>query len=361
VALLTLAAGRPAEGQEVATPELRGRALLGDGPLGSGTVVLHHVSSEAQGEIDSIAVGPDGGFRFLLPQVPDPARSDVYFASIRHAGVVYFGPPITAAVQLDSIYEIQAYDTLVAPSGGARLVVQARNLFLEQEESEWRVTDLFQIRNDEDRTLVAPEGGLVWRYPLPPEARDPQVAQAEFADSGPELVAGDIVVREAIAPGERIYVVRYTTEDPFLEVPMPGVTEALDVLVREPAPAVDVPGLTVLQPVELEPGTTYRRYSGADLADATLRLLPGAEASNPPVRWFAVVLALTLAAAGVWAVRATALRPTPAVPPPERRALILEIARLDDDFASSVAPSPEERGAYEARRTELMRRLRTMG
>lgn len=348
-------------GQEVATPELRGRALLGAGPLGSGTVVLHHVSAEAQGEIDSTGVDPDGGFRFLLPQVPDPARSDVYFASIRHAGVVYFGPPITVAVQLDSIYEIQAYDTIVAPSGGATLVVQARNLFLEQDESTWRVTDLFQVRNDEDRTLVAPAQGLVWRYPLPPEARDPQVAQAEFADGGPELAAGDLVVREPIPPGERIYVVRYTTEGPFLGVPMPGVTEVLDVLVREPAPPIEVPGLTTLQPVELEPGTTYRRYNGTDFADVTVRLLPGAEASTPPVRWFAVVLALALATAGVWAVRATTVRPAPAGAPPERRALILEIARLDEDFAASVAPSQEERGAYEARRAELMRRLRAMG
>jgi hypothetical protein len=240
--------------------------------------------------------------------------------------------------------------------------VQARNLFLEQEESAWRVTDLFQVRNDEGRTLVAPDEGMAWRYPLPPKARDPQVAQADFADGGAELVGGDIVVREAIPPGARIYVVRYSAEDPFLEVPMPGATEVLDVLVREPAPAIEVPGLTALQPVELEPGTTYRRYSGADLADATVRLLPGAETSAPPVRWFAVVLALTLAVAGVWAVGASKVRHAPgAGPTPERGALIFEIACLDEDFASLAAPSPEERGAYEARRADLMHRLRSMG
>ncbi len=359
--LATVGGGQPCGGQEVATPELSGRVLLGGSPLGSGMVVLHHVSADVQGEIDSTAVGPDGSFRFRLPQVPDPARSDVYFASVRHAGIVYFGRPITVAVELDSIYEIQAYDTLMAPTRGAPLVVQARNLFLEQEESVWRVTDLFQVRNDEYRTLVARDDGVAWRYPLPQAAHDPQVAQADFADGGPEFAEGDLVVRQAIPPGERIFVVRYTTEDPFIEVPLPGVTEVLDILVREPAPAIETPGLTALQPVELEPGTTYRRYNAADLRDAQVRLLPGSAASVPPVRWFAVILALTLAVAGLWAVGSTSVRPVAPDTGADRRSLVYEIAGLDEDFASLAAPSPEERGAYEARRAELLRRLRAMG
>jgi hypothetical protein len=41
---------------------------------------------------------------------------------------------------------------------------------------------------------------------------------------------------------------------------------------------------------------------------------------------------------------------------------VLEVARLDEAFASRrAAATPEERGAYEARRRDLMRRLASLG
>lgn len=359
-ALLVGASGSSA--QELAVAELNGRVLVADSALTRGSVVLHHVSRDAQGEIDSTAVAPDGTFRFRLPAVPDPERGDVYFASVRYAGILYFGSPVTVPIQLDSLYEIRAWDTTLVALAGAALPVQARNVFLEEQDGAWQVTDLFQVRNDTERTLVARDDGAVWRYPLPPGALDPQVAQAEFAAAGPEFEEGALVVREAIPPGERIYVVRYGSADPFLEIPMPGITEVVDVLVREPAPPLDVPGLSLLGSVELEPGTTYRRYNGGDLADATLRLLPGAGSTRFPVEWFAVAVALVLAAIGSWAVQAKARpSPAPAGAPFGRDGLILEIARLDEDFDALPSPTPEERGAYEARRRELLRRLGVKG
>ena len=73
-----------AAGQVLADPVLRGRTLLGDSVLTAATVVLHRVSTESQGEVDSVTVGRDGAFTFRLPSVPDPGRSEVYFASVRH-------------------------------------------------------------------------------------------------------------------------------------------------------------------------------------------------------------------------------------------------------------------------------------
>ena len=70
---------------------LRGQALLGNEALTSGTVVLHHLIGGTQGELDSVSLGTDGTFSLTLPNPPDPAIRDIYLASIRHDGVLYFG------------------------------------------------------------------------------------------------------------------------------------------------------------------------------------------------------------------------------------------------------------------------------
>ena len=264
-------------------------------------------------------------------------------------------------MQLDSLYEIRAYDTLMAPVTGMVLPVQARNVFLEEAEGAWRVTDLFQLRNEEDRTLVASENGAVWRYPLPEEARDPSAIQGGLALEAIDFVDGHVVVDAAVPPGEHLVVVQYTVPDPFLTLPLPGSTEALEVLVREPAPPLRAPLLTPAASVELEPGTTYRHFTGVGMSDQVVELMEGVEARPPPVRGVAVLLALLLAGVGTWAVQSggDALAAEGPGHVESRRSLLVQVARLDEDFARRAGPSPEEQGAYEARRRELLRRIRS--
>lgn len=333
--------------------------FVGDTAASSGTVILHRVSSNQQGEIDSTRVASDGTFSFRLPGVPDPGQSDVYFASVRHSGILYFGSPINTAVQLDSLYEIHAYDTETAPATGTTLPVQVRNLFLEANGDRWQVTDLFQVRNDSPHTLVAADGGYIWRYPLPPGAADAEAADSEFSSGAVTVDGGYLVLRTPLPPGERLFVVRYMEQEPFFQIPLPGSTESLEVLIKEPAPPIDVPGMTATDRIELEPGTTYRRYSATDLKDTQIELKRGREPGAPPVKWFAVILGLSLGAVAVWAIqkgRAGKPRAAPATPQ-GRRGLILEVARLDQAFEANPSPTPEERGAYEARRAELLRRI----
>jgi hypothetical protein len=361
-----LTCGGGLHAQVPAEPVLQGRVLLGDSVLRAGTVVLHRVSESAQGEVDSARVAADGSFALRLPAVPDPARSDVYFASVRHAGILYFGKALTLAVQLDSLYEIQAWDTVMAPEGGADLAVAGRSIFLEEaDDGRWQVTDLFEIVNDRAGTVVAREGSPVWSHPLPEGIRDAEVSQSDLVAGGAEVRDGTLVVTAPIPPGERLLVVRYTADDPFLAIPLPRRTDALEVLIREPAPPVGSPALRPGEPAELQPGTTFRRLTGAGLEGTVVRLTEGRSPGLPPVRWLAVGLALLLTGVGLWAARPGwspsapgARRPTE----PDRRALVLEVARLDEDFASRKATAtPEERGAYEARRRELLRRLAALG
>jgi hypothetical protein len=369
VLLLALAAW-PAAGQVEVDPVLEGVVRVGDEPMDSGTVVLHRIDDAIQGEIDSTRVASGGAFTFSLPSVPAAGSGEMYFASTRHQGVLYFGGAVTAPAQLDSLYEIQAWDTLVVSDpGGRELPVAIRNVFLEEEETDWLVTDLIQVRNDAEGTLVSLGDGVVWRYPLPEEATSPSLG-GEFIPGSSEFQDGDLVVYSALPPGERVFVIRYRVPDPYITLPLPGETGVLEVLVREPAPPVEVPALQAGLQVELEPGSTYRRYSGTDLTDARIAMVEGREEGSVPVEWLAVALGLLLAGVALWAVlgrpRAAPAPAGPAAAPADggdgaRRGLLLEIARLDRDFEALEDPGDEERARYRRARRALLDRLSDAG
>lgn len=349
-----------------ANEELRGIVLIGEEPLTEGTVVLHRVSPDSSGTIDSTTVSRDGSFSLPLPTVPDPGgRNDIYFASMRFEGVLYFGPAISEAVQLDSVYVIQVHHSEVAPPGGVSFTMAVRNLFLEPgPENTWRATDVLQLRNDRDRTLIAAEGGVVWSYALPPVASEIQLGQG--SDLPPDAVEflGHIVRLTApIPPGERLLMVRYSLPSPPFAVPVPGLTETMEVLVREPGPPLEVRGLDEVDVISLEPGSNFRRYGRANLLDATVQLEAGTPAREIPMQGLAVLLALLLGGVGVYAFR----RPVPAttyaaadLAHDPRETLLLEIARLDERIARGDLSS-EDRSNLAHKRTSLLDRLKSSG
>src|SRR5690606_932018 len=124
-----------------------------------------------------------------------------------------------------------------------------------------------------------------------------------------EIADGTLRVTSAIPPGEREFVVRYRVPDPFLTLTYPGTTPEAELLVREPAPPLEVPGLQAGQPVEMDVGVRYQRYVGRELQDAVVALREAIVPPELPLRWIAVGIALVLTAAGLFAV----LRPHPSV------------------------------------------------
>ena len=333
--------------------------MVADSALTSGLVVLHIINNITQGEIDSVSLAPDGSFVLRLPRVPDPALEEMYFASIRHDGVMYFGNAITLPVHLDSLYVIHAYDTLIAPLEGVPVALEARSIFFEPSGSEWAVTDVFQLRNDRDRTVVPREDGWVWSYPLPIGARDVS-SEREMSTDVVRYEGGNIVFRAALPPGERLFVIRYFVDSLEVTVPTPGETEMLDVLVREPAPAMEVEGLTQDQNIQLEAGLTYRRFAGQNVVVPQVRVVMVQESPPPPVEWVAVVLALVLAAGGLLALRGGPRTATaPARAGGGRQLLLVELARLDEQYESEKSPSPARMSEHRKRRAEFMERLRS--
>jgi len=333
---------------------LRGQARVAEAPMTQGTALLHRTAVSAHGPVDSVAIGPDGSFVLKLPSAPEAESADLYFATILHDGVVYAGPALTTPGQLDSIYLIQAFDTASVAEAGIALPIVLRNVFLEDDGGPWHVTDLIQVRNNRARTLVSTPGGRVWSYPLPPRATQVTIGQESSVPAELDLTDGIISLRSPLQPGAHIFVARYVVPDPFLELPLPGRTGGLEVLIQAPGPLLEIPGLESRGTVEVEPGLTFRRFSGVGLEDQVLSFQPGEPAPSVPVGWWAALVALVLVGVGA-SMTLRARRPSSVVAAhSRRRELLVEIARLDQWFDEFSEPAEEDELDYARRRQELL-------
>lgn len=335
---------------------------MGSDPLTEGFIVLHQVSEESSGEIDSVRVEPDGTFQIRLPHVPDPGgRSEIFFASVEYRGLLYFGPAVTEAVQLDSLYRIQAYDTLSVPPEGARIPVAARSLFLEKAEDGWAATDVFQLRVEGDRTLYSPGEKVVWSYPMPPSGVDFQVGQADMAPDAVRFQDNQVELYSPLPPGDRYLMIHYRILEGGFVLPMPGTTDEMVILVREPAPDAVFPPLTPLSSVEMEPGNTYRRYAAENLVDSEIRGELAPEPWTLPAEWFGLMVGGLLGAAGIFGYRYRGKR-LPGRKSSEktlsREQLLRAIAVLDEDFQSQGDSSAQAKERYEKRRRKLIEILK---
>ena len=339
-------------------PILDGIVLESDSPLDAGTVILHRVSPEGSGEVDTATVGPGGEFQFLLPAVPDAdIQGEIFFTSVDFEGVLYFGPAITALEELDSLYVIRVFQAEEVPPEGVSLPVEVRTIFIEFAGDEWVATDLFAIDNRGTRTLVAKEGGVVWSYPLPPGATEPELGEGDLPPDAVTFEGGRVLVSAPLPPGDRVLMIRYRLANLGSTIPAPGRTEVFELLVKEPFPPLRVEGLEPVDVVALGPGTSYRRYGASELVDVILTLIETEDQGPPPLEWLALLATVMLAAGGFLAY-ARPRRQALAGPDPGlgREALILEVARIDDALAE--AAEPETRSEILERRAALLSLLR---
>lgn len=333
---------------------LSGQVLIGDLPADSGTVVLHHVSRQFSGEIDSVRVGTGGFFEIPLPEVSGDGTGDVFFATIRYQNVLYVGEAITAPPPVEGTYLIQAYPTVPAgPEAVPR--VRIRNLFAERLDPGpgWAVVDYFELDNGVRATLVASEHGPAWSHALPPDATGFQVGSdlsagmASFSD-------GRVHVSAPVRPGENLFQFRYTIPTERFTVPLEGTTGSMELLIREPAGELTVSGLVNVPEVEIE-GTWYRRFAGRDVAPSVVTVAQGGTGGplgSMPLA--AILLTLVLAGAGALvAARSQAVRRRGSAAP-TRRDVLLEIARLDEERKAGRVPED----AYERRRARLIKELK---
>ena len=343
-----------AHGQEPGGGVLSGQVLVGDQPADSGTVVLHRVSSQFSGEIDSVPVGDGGAFEIRLPEVSGDGTDDVFVATIRYQNVLYIGEAITAHPAVEGTYLIQAYPAIpAAPGAGAR--IRIRNLFAEPLDPGpgWAVADYFELGNDTRATLVASEQGPTWSHALPPEAADFRVG-SDLAPGMASFRDGRANVSAPILPGESVYLFRYTIPTERFSVPMEGTTGSMELLVREPAGEVAVTGLANVPEVEIE-GVRYRRFAGRDVASSVVTVAEGGTAGPlGSVPLAAILITLALAGAGALVSARSQARRRRSPARRTRQEVLVAIARLDEEREAGRVPGKK----YEQRRARLLEELK---
>lgn len=309
---LVVAGATPSSEPPAPQESLVGVVVRSSQPLEAGTVVLHRVSVSGGAEVDSVQT-QDGSFDFLLPA--QGGDDDVYFATVEHHGVLYHGPAFTSA-SIPDRYEVEVFDTLwsrgfdtlrhgspVGDGGGrgveyeAALELEGRTIFLEALDEGWRVTDLFSLANNTGRTVVAPSAPGTWGHPLPAGVERFEVGHGGDGPSSVMRTAEGLLLSGPVMPGGQLIIVQYILAAPWPRFPLDGSEEWVEVLVREPSPAVVVDRLPFAGRAEVTEGSTYRRYR-ADLPGlGSVAIESMAEEWTPRPEWAAVLVALALAVA----------------------------------------------------------------
>lgn len=326
---------RPAGGDSLRVPGAR--------------VVLHRVTPDVQGPVDSVASDARGRFRFNFAR----DTGALHLLSARHDGIEYFSTPIDGrgAPQARSV-TLVVHDT----SSSAPVGVSARHVVIPRpgEDGSREVLDLVMLSNQGDKTRVAPDSSSAsWTGPLPRASEGLELGESDVSPDAVLRRGDTAIVSAPIAPGEKQLAFQYHLGRGHreIEIPVGRDSTTFSVLLEEPGARASAPGLALADSQLIE-GRSFRRWTGELPASSTVRVtLPGATAdSRPLLAAMVAVLALGLLLA--------AWRIVPRVRPVSVDRLVGEIAVLDTKYQGREADTPpDEWAGYLARRSALKARL----
>lgn len=312
--------------------------------VGGVRVVLHRVSAEAQGPLDSAPTRRDGRFRFPLPG----DTTALYLLSARYHGIEYFSTPLNRGSGGVDTVMLVVYDT----SSTAPIGISARHVVIPKEgEGGVRdVLDLVLLNNAGLATRVAPDTeGWSWTGPLPPTSEGLELGESDVSPDAVTRRGDSVIVSAPISPGEKQLAFQYhlPAGRHDLDVPVGAQPVALSVLLEEPGATASAPGLALADSQLIE-GRSFRRWTGELPANATVRVsLPGSGFDTRPVMVVMVALLAAALLAAAWRIL-----PRGQVVSTDR--LIGEIALLDARYQGrETETTADEWGGYLDRRREL--------
>lgn len=309
-------------------------------------VMLHRVSRDAQGPLDSTIAGPRGEFRFRY-------RADtaaVYLVSAGWNGIEYFSSPLHTNPALpDTALHLVVSDT----SSTAPVVTVSRHLVISKPGADGirPALEIVVLSNPGPTTRISPDTlHPSWAAPLPRGVAGFTAGSGDFSSEALVVRNDSVLVFAPIASGEKQLLYTYAL------APAPGpITLTLGdsvvsfkVLLEERGRAVKGGGISVADTQVIE-GRTFRQWTGPMPAGSVLSVdFPGSQTD-----WVipGLVGGIALILIGV-AARAMRRRPVMAVAagPP----LIDQLARLDARFAGQESTAtPAEWATYQADRARL--------
>lgn len=318
-------------------------------PVARQRVVLHHISREVQGPIDSVVTDPRGHFAFRFK--PDTAA--LYLISARYAGVEYFSAPVHVNRLLpDTALVLVVSDTSKSQPVG----LGSRHLLVSRpgKDGTRQVLDIVTLRNSGERTRVPTDSQTPsWAMALPVGVLHPEPGQSDFSADA-MIVAGDTLKLFApIAPGEKDLSIAYAVPARAREfgIPMPPAGGMVFVLLEDADARLRGSSVASVVDTQSVQGHRFWRWTAEVPRPETLRV----EFATDWLATLALPLAVALMAAalgvGAWIGlrrRASSAEPVTA------GGLIDALARLDARYAGRKSEvSPEEWVQYEQAREKL--------
>jgi hypothetical protein len=350
------AMGTPGVAGEVRT--VAGRVLRGAPssaqPVEGQVVVLHRISADSSGPVDSVRTSATGGYRFRYTL--DSPRS-MYIVSARYSGVAYFTTPLRERNVEGPDADVAVYDTT---SAGFPLTVRARHIVIAPPQAGGlrQVVDVYEVANDSNRTLVTGAAGATWRLTLPDEARDPASTGGDLPGESFRFADGRAELLVPFPPGSRQLVLTYSIPvESSVAIPVHDPVASLEVLLEGAGSEVKGAGLVAEAPVSME-GRTFQRYRAADVATGASFSVETAGTPGSGRLALLVVAAIAVTLGVILARRAPAAAvavATPSRSPSE--ALAREIAALDHVYSADAPRAGGGSEFYRNRRAELMNQL----
>ena len=348
------------QAQAEVDPVLSGTLFISGTPADSGLVILHRVTPEEAGRIDSTRVGAGGSFSFRLPNLPIPGTGEVFFrfGGIRRGGLFGCADRRPRPTRLRP--RSPGLSRARGPSRGPRLPGIAPGGLDRGRAEGWEVTDVVEIQNPDSATFIAADGEApVWRYPLPATALAPRVLQAGPV-TGPTRFDGTTLVAGNPSCRRRTITWYSTTSNLwkwiFRSPARPGSSSSS--FVSRP-PAVRVEGLQQQPPEEIEVGSSFLRWAGEAIQDQTIAVRLGEEGGRAGA-WLVLAAAMSLVligAASLLVRRRSYLAPAGAARR-LRKDVLVDIARLDEEHGR-VGPGDGRAGErYRRLRAKLLDELR---